>query len=372
MIQVFFLGGFDGAGRINLILMTCAVIFNFRAFLRSPRYMLVWGVWVVYVIICSKIKGFYTEVSTFSIWCNKALFLPFVSMQVAYQAVKYDHVKTLKYIFYAYVFFVVIGTLRLGASETNSDRQTNDMGNYFFNNAILLATYASAFFSFDKIKKIVYYSLLALVLYTIYISGERKGLICVFIIVIGSLYARNYGKGIKTFLYVGVLTTVAYLAINFAMMHSVAGARMEESLEESSFQDNLFLKLMGDRGIMYYEGWEMFLNNMWTGIGITNFCWENSFFYGLPLHTEYMVQLTECGICGSTLYLLFNLCIIKKLIDFFLMSKDKTIAIIFISTMLAILIISFVAWIYSCSGYFIVYGLIFGLHKLSYISANKI
>ena len=99
MIQVFFLGGFDGAGRINLVLMTCAVILNFRDFVRSPRYMLVWGVWVVYVVICSKIKGFYSETNTFTNWYPKALIFPFVSMLVAYQAVKYNHVKTLKYIF---------------------------------------------------------------------------------------------------------------------------------------------------------------------------------------------------------------------------------------------------------------------------------
>lgn len=363
MIQTIYLGGFDGAGRITLFMMIMAFIVNFKSFFHSTRDIYIWGIWIIYVIICSKIKGFYSETNTFANWFPGSLVLPLVSMQVTYQAIKYDCDKTLNYIFFVYVIFVVIGAFNMGVSARNADRQTNELGNYYFNNAILLATYSSIAFSFGKIRKTLYYVILALVLYEILISGERKGLACVFIIVFGSIYALNYGKGAKSFVYTIVLAVMTYVAMYLIMEYSVAGSRMAEGMSKSVYDDNLFLKMMGDRGIMYYEGWQMFLENMWTGIGIKNFCWENSFFYGLPLHTEYMVQLSECGICGSCLFLLFYYSIIKKLYHCFKSLENKSLVIILISTMLAIVIINFVSWTYSYSGYFIVFGLIIGLHQ---------
>ena len=358
MIQTMYLGGFDGAGRISLIMMMSAIFINAKSIFHASKEIWIWTVWVIYVIVCSKIKGFYSDTNTFTNWFPNALLLPLVSMHVACQAVKYDWNKTLKALFYTYVVFVVIGSLNMGISESNADRRTNELGNYFFNNAILLATYSSLLYSLKNIKKLTYFVLLVIILYVIFISGERKGLICVFILIMGSLYALNSNKGSKSLLYMMLLSGVAYLAVDFLINYSVASARMSESMAESSYQDNLFLKLLGDRGIMYYEGWEFFLENKWTGIGITNFRWQNSFFSGLPLHTEYMVQICECGILGSLLFLMFYGNLIKRLINSYKRSVNKTIPIILVSSMIAIIVFNFVSWSYSYAGFFIVFGLI--------------
>ena len=116
---------------------------------------------------------------------------------------------------------------------------------------------------------------------------------------------------------------------------------------------------MGDRGPMYYEGWYLFLQNPWTGIGLHKFAEVNSFWYGGMLHTEYMTQLTECGIIGSTMFIVFYYGILKRLFAKLKDKNDFASYTILRSTVIAIMVINLVAWSYSYEVYFIVYGYIF-------------
>lgn len=71
-------------------------------------------------------------------------------------------------------------------------------------------------------------------------------------------------------------------------------------LTESEFEA---LNYLGDRAAQYMLAWDLFLEYPITGIGLKNFSVMAN--YPFVLHTEYMVQLCECGIIGSALYLLF-------------------------------------------------------------------
>lgn len=365
LVKSLYMGGIDGAGRIEIMLMAIAMIINFNQILKSPKQMLVWIFWIVYIAICSNYKGFQNEYQSFGNWVLTNLLFPYVTMLVAYQAIVFDYKKTINILFKCYLLYVILGALSMNSIESydSSLRMSNVMGNTFFNTSILFVTFTS-FLNFQgKLKKIVYCFLLLLVFYIIYRSGERKGLICVFIIIFGSLYAANSGKGVKSLMYMGFLLLLAWGGLSVIMEYSTAGQRFINSMTESQFQDIWFLKLMGDRGIMYYLGWEMFLQEPWTGIGITNFCWHNGYMDGLPFHTEYMVQLAECGIIGTLFFVILYYGMLKRL----LMSYKKRLArketIILMSTLAAIIIINFVAWTYDNPNYFMMYGIIYGFSQ---------
>ena len=117
---------------------------------------------------------------------------------------------------------------------------------------------------------------------------------------------------------------------------------------------------MGDRSRYYVLGWKFFIDNLWMGIGLGNYALHDPF--GHLLHTEYMVQLTECGIIGTTLYLLFMGWMAYNLLYvFFRIEKRETL--IYAGMYGAILFISFTAWIYQFPIYFIVFGIIIGYCK---------
>lgn len=366
LVKSLYLGGIDGAGRIEMLLMTIAVLANFKGIEKSPRQMLLWGVWIVYVVICSHYKGFHNEYQTFWNWTFTNLVFPFVTMLVAYQAIIFDYNKSIKILFWSYLFYVVLGSLSMSSFESYDigTRMANEMGNEFFNTSLLFAAFSSLYFSQGNLKKIYYWILLFLVVYVIFRSGERKGLVCLFIIVFGSFYAANTGKGIKSIVYMFFLLLIGMIAIDLILTHSTAGQRMSNAMDESLFQDNMFLKLMGDRGIMYYLGWDMFLHNPLTGIGITNYCWENGYIEGLPLHTEYMVQLAECGIIGTLIFVILYYGMIKKLLACFKQKIAWKETIIFISTLASILVINLVSWTYDNPNYFMMYGIIYGFCHL--------
>ena len=366
LVKSLYLGGIDGAGRVEMLLMTIALFANFMGFAKSPRQMLFWGIWIIYVVICSHYKGFQNEYQTFWNWIFTNLVFPFVTMLVAYQAVLFDYSKSIKILFGTYLLYVVLGSFSMGALESydGSSRMANVMGNTFFNTSILFASFVGLLYSQGNLKKSIYWFLLLLVFYVIYRSGERKGLICVFVIIFGSIYAANSGKGIKSMIYMTFLLLIGMIAVDLILTHSTAGQRMASSMTESQFQDNLFLRMMGDRGIMYYLGWDMFLQNPWTGIGITNFCWENGYMHGLPFHTEYMVQLAECGIIGTLFFIMLYLGMIKKLVACYKHKIALNETIILISTLASILVINLVSWTYDNPNYFMMYGIIYGFCQL--------
>ena len=140
----------------------------------------------------------------------------------------------------------------------------------------------------------------------------------------------------------------------------LAGEENSDKFIPYQFRDNWFFNFVGDRAGYYIRGWQYFIDNPWTGIGLTNFMVYDYVHH--VLHTEYMVQLTECGIIGTTLYLLFMGCIAYNLFYvFFKIEKRETL--IYAGMYGAVLFISFTAWTYQFPIYFIVFGVIIGYCK---------
>ena len=132
------------------------------------------------------------------------------------------------------------------------------------------------------------------------------------------------------------------------MENTVMGQRLS-MIEETSMtygaENSLFLKFMGDRAFFYIYGFELFLKNPLNGIGLTNFpIYMNT---EVPIHSEYIVQLCECGLIGSFLYLLFNASIIRSIIKAF-KHTPYALVMVCLGGMLSVLFISLYSSLYLC------------------------
>lgn len=361
LFKALYFDGIDGAGRTEIILMLLALFINGKVLFNTPKVMHTWLLWIIYCTINLYFKGFYSETNTFSNWIITRLIFPYMCMLVSYQAFKQHFTNSTERFFYAYATYVVLGAFATKSIESYDVgvRMSNELGNAFFNTAILLGLFASLMYAAQRIDKWFYWIVVATLMYVILLSGERKGFIAFFVIMFGSLLGVNMKTKKNSLLSFLVIIGLAFLLVNVAVSYSTFGERMSNSMETSMFEDNLFLKLMGDRGVMYFEGWGLFLQNLCFGIGLNKYGLYNSFMDGLPFHTEYMVQLCECGLVGTSMFLVFYWGMIKRLFRLLKHDSDRTMTIIVSSAFLAIIVINFVAWTYDNPNYFMVYGLIY-------------
>lgn len=363
LFKSLYFGGIDGAGRVEMILMILSLFVNGPLLFKTSNSIHVWLLWIIYCTINLHFKGFYSETNSFSNWVIIHLLFPYMCMLVCYQAYRYNFNNSLKAFFYAYLVYVVLGALGMSSIDSwdIGNRMENEMGNYFFNTAVLLGFFASLIYYKKGISPLFYWIILGLVSFVLLLSGERKGLIALFVIILGSLYGINIKKARNSFLKNIFIVALAFILINIAFTYSSFGERMIYGVETSEY-DSFFLKLMGDRGSMYFEGWELFLQNIWTGIGLNRYGLYNSFFPGLPLHTEYMVQLCECGLLGTSMFMIFYGGMLKRILILLRRDEDRAFTVIIFSVFLAISIVNLVSWTYDNSNYFMVYGLLYACY----------
>ena len=365
LIRGSFFSGFDAAERIGWIMMAGAVFFNWSHLFRVPKVMLVWGVWIFYNIIITQFKGYQME-TPYIIWVLNVLIKPFVTLLVTYYAFRQNGDKTLKYLFYCWLVFVVLGMVTM--EESTKDvlgeevaRQSNVLGNSYVNSSVFLLTFAFCAQYKKIISNKIFLIACAIEVIAILLSGSRKGLSSVFIIFVISYIGRNPNMGMKQLFRVGVIAFAAYWVLQLIIQYSTAGYRFRAGMETSDYADNWFLQLMGDRGFMYYYGWELFLDNPLTGIGLTNFRWSNPI-RDLAMHSEYMVQLCECGIIGAYLFLSFYLGMTNRIKNLFSNIENKQVAFSLLATILGVLLMNFFAWSYSIVWFFVFFGFIFAYY----------
>ena len=356
--QVFL--NIDGANRLETIFSVIVIIANRKNILKCPNAMYFWMAWIVYNLINTYYKGFYIEGYPYSVWAPYRLFVPLVVMLIAYQTALYGRTDLYKKLFYFFFIYVLLGAVGLTSSAAHDvgTRVSNAMGNIYFNTLILSATYAAICFYKKNVSTSLCYCLFCFSFVIIVLSGERKGLLGLLIILFGFLYAKHAGKGLKSIFAMIVLFIVGYIGISYLMQFTTAGARMSDAMAYTDYSDNWFLKMMGDRAVMYVEGWDSFLHNIWTGVGIMN---GSRVIIGLKImfHTEYMVQLAECGLIGFILFMFFYISMIKKSIGMTFLPYEKQTSCIILFTLMAIISINFVAWTFDNTFYFMFFGILF-------------
>lgn len=356
----------DAAGRTTLILSLIAVFFNipllnkYKNVILSPSFIC-WTLLVVYSFANSMNKGFEEEHGAF--YFTRVNFIsPYIFLLVATIELAENHIRFLKVMVIGFLSYFMIGIPHLEVGRENRI-EVQALGNIFALQAATAIFIACVLVCYQKLNKIVLFSLVVLALYIVIVSGARKALGASAILIVGWLLATNSSFSIKSVLRIVIFGIAIYWGITYLLEHTVLGDRMietEENVENIVFTSNekinsIILFAVGDRGSMYMTGYELFLNNKWTGIGIGNY--QVASFSELRLHSEYMVQLCENGLVGMGLFFLTYFLMLKQMIAR-IRRKDKYVIMGFFG-FLTLMFLNITTWTYSLDFAMIIYALSF-------------
>lgn len=363
---------FDGKGRIILALTLMAFVVNsnrtaFKKILFSKPIVL-WLLWCLYVTVNTYIHGYENQSSTFLYFIVNQVFCPCIIMAVcAYEYLKSPK-KFLKTILLVFLVYAFIGTFVMDigyVAQEEGVMDANTLGNLLALNVMLIIFFIGVRYCRQEMSMTYTIVLILFAIGVVVISATRKALGAGVIMIIALMLSQikfTFGNILKMI----VPTLVLYYGIIFMMGNTQMGERMGELEEQAdivetryNIGDNAFLKAMGDRAPQYILGYQVFKENPITGVGLTNF--RRATGYPAVLHTEYMVQICECGIIGCILFVMFYWNIIKMLLKKIrLGSFERPIAIMMLGTIVALLFIYLTAWSYSFPFYFAVLGTIVG------------
>lgn len=363
---------FDGKGRILLALTLMAIIINlnkvtFKKILFSTPVAL-WLTWCIYVTINTYFQGFSVTNTTFLFFTINNVICPCIIMAVcAYEYLK-NPKRFLKTILLVFLIYAVIGTFVMDigyVAVEEGNMNANTLGNLLALNVMLIIFFVGVLYCRQDITLTKTVALVLFAIGIVVVSATRKALGASFIMII-SIILSQIKFTFSNILKIILPTIVLYYGFNFIMGNTKMGERMGELEEQAdnvetmyNIGDNAFLKAMGDRAPQYILGYEVFKEKPIAGVGLCNFRRETG--YPAVLHTEYMVQMCECGIIGCILFVMFYLSIIKRLLKKIRFGKlERSIAIIMLGTIAALLFIYLTAWSYSFPFYFAILGTIVG------------
>lgn len=192
--------------------------------------------------------------------------------------------------------------------------------------------YYSLLHNWNKLKIAAYYSLpLMVILFT----QSRNSLAMIAIGIIGHSVAYYYKKGKKIsrlLISLSILLVVSFFVFDFIIEDTEIGKRLSNTEEVRRSQEvndlstgTLFDTVVGDRLKYYVLGWTYFLESPFTGIGMWNFEYKSKGEY--PLHTEYMIHLSEGGVIALFLWLIFITLLIKGVRNSYYPKEIKIIAL---------------------------------------------
>lgn len=361
---------FDGKGRTIMLLTITSFFINIKKktykTLFTSKPIIFWFIWCIYVTINTYINGFTHEHTTFTMYVFNNIFCPFMIMVAsAYEYIKNPD-KFLKFALYVFITYTIIGAfvLDIGYVALQEGKENaKTLGNALALNTMLIIFFTAILYNKRDVTLRRSIIIILFALFIVTISATRKALGASVIMII-ALILSNTKWTFKNFIKILFPLFILYIGLNYIMSNTQMGERLNEIDETSEqladqydIEGNLFLEAMGDRAPHYILGTEAFLEHPLTGIGLHNFTKLTS--KGVMLHTEYMVQICECGIIGTTLFILFYLSIVKGLLYTYRIRKDeRAITISMMGTILALLFIYLTTWSYSFPFYFTVLGCI--------------
>lgn len=373
----------DGKGRILLFCTIMSFIVNvnrgvFRNLLFS-KPIIIWLIWCIYVALNTYFQGYEHPRTTFPYFVVIQIFCPCMIMAVsAYEYLK-DAGKFLKVALCVFIIYSLVGTFVMDiayVAEKSTTSNINSLGNALALNVMMIIFFAGVRYCRKEVTLKMTTVLILFTIIVVVISATRKALGASVIMII-ALILSQFKLTLKSVVKVILPVVVLYYGFTFVMDNTHIGERfieMEEVTEKFDKQynigNNIFLKAMGDRAPQYILGAQLFTKHPITGVGLTNFPKEAQ--YPFYLHTEYMVQICECGIIGCILFLLFYTFIICRLLKIYKYKhSNKQLIIMMLGTICAFLFIYLTAWSYSMSFYFVVLGSIIGfIYSSSFIKKN--
>jgi len=308
---------------IQLIIIGSAVsvslIDNFRKVLFKTMFSRpasFWLVWIIYVLINTFLfTGFYPVIEQ-----NPFVFIS--SIIIAYLfflfivVSKSDTATLINVLIFSYFCRLLLSfafdTFGLSGSDAierfGAEFNSNSVaiGALFLILLILLRKVV-----FNSIRKIDYFMLL-LAIWTILATASKKTFIALIVLVLGLTFISRPKYIVKYAFLLIPLMILLVLGVNWSLNNTAVGERLSNTYEKTMNareQEQMF-----DRRASYFiYGWELFKEHPINGIGLRNYMYVNKSAH--VLHTEYMIQLAECGLIGSILFVLFYWYIIKGLLS---------------------------------------------------------
>lgn len=305
----------DSAGRIySFLLLVSLIVIMYDNFLRKQFFKMpitIWLVWIIYASINTLIQGMNFDVK---IW---QFFTSFIAPLVVMYFISLSPKQMLKVVTVsAFLSLVIIfffeesryyegEGLRLGVQMN-----ANELG--------IDAALTIMLLFILRIKKVInlfYLSILSILpIYIIITTGSRSALIAMLMAIGLSFLVYRSKSGIKTagVLVIGIILSV--ISISFLAQYSLGYQRLQSTKAEGEtiVRTGTILDNLGSRGIYYVIGLEIFTDNPVFGVGLGNYKYHNMY-SEQPNHVELMIQLSELGIVGFLMFLIFNAWIFSRL-----------------------------------------------------------
>lgn len=362
---------YDIAQRTTLILLIIVIAANLmqRIAWRKTGAIAIyaWVAWTIYVVIMKLYYGINSKTNTpMDVWIWTKLFLPCSVLVISYFECIKNTNKIIKIAVYGLAFnlllIVIFGTSKFDAEGGMGNEQP--LKAFVFLAFLCLARY------YKIVNKVVFFLGLILALGVTFWIATRKALAADAIILVGYFYSSRK-LSFKTAIVTIILLVFAYWCYDFILNNTFIGERIEAGAEADNSKwnpsGNWFLNLMQDRAYFYVVGWEYFLDRPFFGIGINNFTYYTGI-PELPIHSEYMVQICECGIIGCVFYFTF---LFSMLYGILRTPFLRGVYLIVGACFLSILWLSFTAWIYDGVFYMMLYATIIAIPKL-YMRKNRV
>lgn len=366
--MIFHIG--DGAGRIGMILFGISLMANvFEGNLRCliyPKAIKIWIIWVIYVSAFWLTTGLNSTILNDHplsriVIIYSQIFIPCYIMSVSYFETCRDNNKFTLWMLALFIAYSLLGVL-FGRNEVDFDgmRATTVLGNGM--PILCVSTIFLAFYRRMKrwLSAPTFIIIVIFSLFCIISAATRKAFGGAMIIVLfGVMGLHELYKGQKiVFLILACL--LGYFCVDAILEFTVLGERLAGTQEQGAMYNETnikWLNFLGDRAIQYIIGFELFMEAPITGIGITNYrLVANSH---LPIHSEYIVQLCECGLIGLTLFVSFYYALFKSIYRFGHINREfKRYRMLFCGYMFMMLFLNLTAWTYTLATNFVCFGII--------------
>lgn len=359
---------FDGKGRILFVLTF--LLFFANLFDRSFRKVafekpaIFWLIWCIYTVINSLVKGYHSEGLPHSFFLILYIVLPYVLMCIAAKEYTSNKIVFLTNMLVLFSIYALIGSIfiPIGYVQAQSGNGfEGTLGNSLGLTSLFIILFASLLYSNNKLKKGWLYLFVIATLVLLVIAATRKALGAGLILVVFLIIAY-FKNNLKSFVSLIAIVILFWGAAIYVKNNTYIGQRFAtagEISEKYNPNHNFFLSFVGDRVIFYINGWKLFKEHPVTGIGINNY--KSVTGSSLPIHSEYVVQLAECGLLGFTLFLLFYISLLRKIINKLKVCDEaKKEGIILLGAFSAIVFLDLTTWTYSLRWCFIAFGTIIG------------
>ncbi len=300
-------------------------------------------IWTLYVFANTLIKG--ADYWESPIYMFFSIFSSYVVLLICQYAFKRNEKALCLAIIISLFAYIIVAARHIGLGNLTIDERMdneNVNANALGERAATLLFFLNVGF-FQKrygILKLLVYSIIPIV--CVVLSGSRTSFGMAAIVYLPFLLPTKLSVSQlwgRIFVFVGF-----YIAISWIMDNSILGERLMNTSSQSSnasLETGSFWDLFGDRGYQYYISIPVIAENFFTGIGLGNFLSRVSGAF-VVLHSEYLIQLLECGIVGFILYYYNYYFTIKNLVIKTVAVEERRLKYLCVCGIVAILFACFV------------------------------